>query len=296
MGQSKAQSNVSQTAESGEGTSPLPASVNPYEQRLAEHPDIARGGGDVFASRGSWLGHFRHRVGPTFDGRIVLEVGSADATFLVDVAAKHPTTGFVGLDWKFKQVHDGAARVSAAGLRNVALLRGRADDLSRMFAPGELDEVWVFHPEPCAEPKQRANRLVAEPFLLAAHDLLRGEGSVVAVKTDHAGYYQWVHGVTGTEEPAAFRLAREAAAAGTPAPEGTPRVRVRDLLAPDDVPVPSAAVGKRFVVAASSPDFWRDEAVLRHTAGRCFAGSRTPFERRFVDKRRPIYYVELRRR
>ncbi|HEX8911369.1 MAG TPA: hypothetical protein VF796_03340 [Humisphaera sp.] len=269
---------------------------NSFEQRLTDFPDVAFGGDAAFGHRAAWAAHFRSRIGPAFDGRVILEVGSADATFLAEVAARHPTAGFVGLDWKFKQVHDGAARVSAAGLRNVALLRGRAGDLPRIFAPGEVDEVWVFHPEPCAEPKQRANRLVAEPFLLAVHPLLRGPGSVVAVKTDHAGYFQWVLGVIGADEPPAFRSAREAAAAELPLPDGAPRVRARDLLAADDVPVPSPAARERFEVAAASPDFWGDAAVLRHTAGRCFTESQTPFERRFVAKRRPIYYVELRRK
>jgi hypothetical protein len=47
---------------------------------------------------------------------------------------------------------------------------------------------------------------------------------------------------------------------------------------------------------ANSADFWKDEAILRHVAGRAFAGHVTPYEERFRKKRKPIYYFELRRR
>lgn len=284
---------------------------NTHELSLREFAAFAAGGDDVGRHRGRWADFFRDRLGPAFAGRVVLEVGSADAAFLCDVAARHPGVGFVGLDWKFKSTLVGAERVAAAGLRNVALLRGRAQDLPRIYAPGEVDEVWVFHPEPCVEPNQRANRLVAEPFLTAVHLLLRepsppGDGAapLLAVKTDHAGYFQWVLGLTGTPEPAGFRAAREAVAAAAamatavirPRPSGLPRVRARDLLRTEDVSPANDEVRARFSVPFASADFWHDAAALAHTADRCFAGATTGFEARFVAKRRPIYYVELRKR
>lgn len=269
--------------------------TNIYEAGLRAFPDFALGGQDVSRHRGRWAGFFAERVGPAFGGRVVLDVGCADAAHLAAVAAAHPAVGFVGLDWKFKALHAGAGRVAAAGLRNVALLRGRAGDLPAIFGAGEVDEVWVFHPEPCAGPAQRANRLVAEPFLTAAHTVLRDEASTLALKTDHAGYFQWVLGLAGAAEPAAFRAARERAVAGLPFAGAGPHVRARDLLRPDEVPPPSDAVQGRFAVAAVSADYWGDAAALAHTAGRCFAGSLTPYEARFVGRRRPIYYVELRK-
>jgi tRNA (guanine-N7-)-methyltransferase len=257
----------------------VPQRKNNFEEQLREYPEIAAGGSDVFRRRGEWRRHFEQRIGRTFGGRIILEIGCADATFLTEVAVKHPSVAFVGLDWKFKSLLTGAQRIAAAELRNVALLRGRAEDLLKMFSPGEVDEIWVLHPEPCAEPPQRKNRLIAEPFLRDTHELLRDERSIVAIKTDHAGYFQWVHRLLSHPEPV---LAQ--------------RHRARDLLDAGDQPQPSIAAQARFEVAASSADFWQDSAVLRQTADRLFTGSVTPYEKRFVQKRRPIYYVELRKK
>ena len=56
-------------------------------------------------------------------------------------------------------------------------------------------------------------------------------------------------------------------------------------------------MGRRlFDVSMMSNDFWTDQAALAHTRDRAFAGLTTPFESRFIKKRQPIYYVEMRRK
>jgi tRNA G46 methylase TrmB len=261
----------------------MPHRRNPYADRLnAEFGEFAFGGEDAFARRGRWREFFRDRIGATFDGRVIFEIGCSDAEFLTRVAAKHPDTAFVGLDWKPRTVYEGAARVSGTELRNVALLRGRAQDVRRIFADGELDEIWLFHPDPCDKPKELKHRLLAEPFLLDAHAVLRGPGSTLTLKTDHPGYYQWTLALLGLPEPAALR--------------GNPRVKARELMRPEDFPPVSEAVVRRFEVTINSPDFWSDDAAQTYATQRPFAGERTAFEQRFAVKGRPIYAIELAKR
>lgn len=268
---------------------------NSFAARLANFPDHALDDDAVFGRRGGWRDFFRRRIGPAFDGRIVLEVGSFDAAFLCAVAQRHSRTAFIGLDWKFKATFLGAQRVAAMGLKNVTLLRGRAQDLRRIFADAELAEIWVFHPEPCDEPRQAQNRLIAEPFLMDVHAVLRDEGSTLSLKTDHPGYYQWVLELLGLPEPAHFAAAREGVAAMAGA-AAQPRVRRRELLWPGDRPARSSAILDRFAVATTSVDLWRDEAALARVANHAFADQPTVYESRFIAKRWPIYYVELQKR
>lgn len=272
-----------------------------YADRLRAFPAIAFADEAAFGHRGRWADFFRQRIGPGFDGRIVLEVGCSDAALLSSIAARHPATGFVGLDWKCKALHDGAGRVADLGLDNVALLRGRGQDVLRIFADGEVDEVWVFHPDPCDRDVELKNRLIAEPFLLDVHRVLRDGRSVLSLKTDHPGYYQWVLGLFGLPEPAWFQAARESSATNSVATYGgaavpAPRVRARDLVRRDEIPDPSDAIRHRFDVAMNSADYWHDPAALAHTASRCFSGEVTLFERRFTKKRLPIYYFEVRKK
>lgn len=263
----------------------LPRSV--YSERLSKFAEFAFGDQAAFGLRGQWRSFFAGRIGPGFDGRVIFEVGCFDAAYLSRIAARFPNTAFVGLDWKCKALYDGAQRVTALGLRNVALLRGRAQDVLRIFAALEVDEIWVFHPDPCARDAELKNRLIAEPFLADVHQVLRGGTSTLSLKTDHPGYYQWVLGLLGLPEPQWF------GAAGDAAKSLAPRVRRRDLMPAEQIPGASEAVRSRFDVTMNSADYWQDPAALAHSAGRCFSGEVTLFETRFVAKRLPIYYLEL---
>lgn len=249
---------------------------------------------DANAHRGQWQAFFRDRIGPAFNEQMIFEIGCADADFLARIAASHPRTGFIGLDWKYKSLLAGAERIRQRDLSNVVLLRGRAQDLGSVFAAGELDEVWVFHPDPCDKPRELRNRLIGEPFLMEVSDTLRDAGSRFCLKTDHAGYYQWVLALLGLPEPDHFRPASPAAA-GDDSARSMPRLREGDLMSARDLPPPSPAVQARFGVSVNSPDFWNDPAAPALTAGRLFAGELTAFEQRFKRKRLPIYYLELAR-
>src|SRR4051812_5086038 len=111
---------------------PHPTRRSVFADRLSAFPEIALDADDIYRHRGGWHDFFRERMGATFTGQIVFEIGCADAAFLTTIAAKHPGVAFVGLDWKYKSLFLGAERVAQLGLRNVALLRGRAQDVTRI--------------------------------------------------------------------------------------------------------------------------------------------------------------------
>ncbi len=256
-----------------------------YAPKLLDFPGVALVDQAAFQNRGHWADVFQRRIGPTFDGRIIFEVGCADATYLTRIAARHPRMGFVGLDWKYKSLYDGAQHVSASGIRNTILLRGRGQEVGKIFSEREVDEIWVFHPDPCDRPIELKNRLIAEPFLTEAHAVLRDQNSTLSLKTDHPGYYQWVLALFGLPEPEHF--------CGPQLSPTSSRVRTRDLMRAEDLPKPNQAVQRLFKVTVHSADFWNDPAALAHTSKRYFSGEATCFESRFIKKRVPIHYFEI---
>lgn len=183
---------------------PLPRSA--YATKLGEFPEFTFTDEAALVRRGRWREFFAKRIGDGFDGRVVLEIGCADATLLTTVAVLHPATAFAGLDWKCKPLYEGASRAVAGELRNIALLRARAQELEAIFAEAEVDEIWLFHPEPCEGEDERKNRLMSQPFLEQTHYALR-DGAILALKTDHLEYYQSTLDLLGAENlPAMFRL------------------------------------------------------------------------------------------
>jgi tRNA G46 methylase TrmB len=51
-----------------------------------------------------------------------------------------------------------------------------------------------------------------------------------------------------------------------------------------------------FDVVGDSSDFWNDERILDASQSKCFSGEATLYESRFRSKRKPIYFLELRKR
>ena len=181
-----------------------------FADKLETFSDFYFGDDATARHRGHWRDFFHDRLkqsresnSPPLAGRaggggerqaicgrpLILELGCYNAEFLSRIAQKHPDTNFVGLDWKARPLYVGARQIASQTLKNVALLRARAQDLTNMFADGELDEIWLLHPEPCDREKERRNRLMSEPFLFNVHRVLRDSASLI-LKTDHAEYFE----------------------------------------------------------------------------------------------------------
>jgi tRNA (guanine-N7-)-methyltransferase len=190
-----------------------------FADKLKEFESFAFGDESTTSHRGNWRSHFRERKdnSPPLAGGVggggerkdeglrikdesissfiphpsslLLEIGCYDAQFLARIAAKHPNTNFIGLDWKARPLYLGAQQIADQQLSNLSLLRARAQDLTAIFADGELDEIWLLHPEPCDRENERANRLMSEPFLFDVHRLLSRGGRLV-LKTDHREYFE----------------------------------------------------------------------------------------------------------
>lgn len=224
-----------------------------YQSRLAELSEFVFADDRAFLNGGRWREWFGTRSIGCSESKLTLDVGCADGALVRAMAAKHRSDLFVGLDWKVKAIYDAGCAARDAEMENIGFIRGRASELSRMFAAGEIDELLIFQPEPCEEERQRPNRLISPAFLKMVAPLLR-DRSLVCIKTDHAEYAQAIcESLVATE--------------------------LKGLYATE----------------AISRDFWNDPNILKHTAARPFAGEVTLYEQRFIRRRKPIHYIELRR-
>ncbi len=160
--------------------------VNPYIARLDEYRDHILEGPEAEALRGRW----RERWDAPADGQrrfLGLEIGSGNGFFLRGLCQRHPDRRFVGLEIRYKRVWMCARKLDQVGCENGAVVLFHAGYLRRLFAPGELDAVYVNHPDPWPKDRHAGNRLIAPPFVAMVAELL-APGGALEVKSDCARY------------------------------------------------------------------------------------------------------------
>ncbi len=137
--------------------------------------------------RGKWRELYFHNDRP-----LVLELGCGKGEYAVGMGLHYTEQNFIGVDIKGARMWTGAKQVAALGLSNVAFLRTDIDLIDRMFAPGEVDELWITFPDP--QMKKVNKRLTGTRFLNRYRSVLR-DGGIVHLKTDSPFLYTYTREV-----------------------------------------------------------------------------------------------------
>jgi tRNA (guanine-N7-)-methyltransferase len=169
-----------------------PSSRNPYWAKLQAFQGKVFSDNETEAHAGRWREHFpdvaRARSG---DRKLHVEIGCNAGHVILEWAARDPSGAYVGLDWKFKPIFRGAEKAQKRGLSNLLFFRSHAERLRFMFAPGEIDFLYLFFPDPWPKKSQRKNRFVTAERLRAIAPVLK-PGGIFHIKTDHPGYFEWM--------------------------------------------------------------------------------------------------------
>ena len=142
---------------------------------VIEHPfsvidDVA------FPLRGNWNREFFKNDNP-----IVLELGCGRGEYTVALARRFPGKNFIGVDIKGARMWTGATEAKSEGLGNVGFLRTNIEIIDRLFAKGEVSEIWLTFPDP--QMKKFTKRLTSSLFLARYRNIL-SDNAVIHLKTD----------------------------------------------------------------------------------------------------------------
>ena len=115
---------------------------------------------------------------------VEVELGSAEAHFLIERAAEAPAGFYVGVEIRRDRVEGANTDCARRGLGNVtSVFANMSVDLPRLFAPGSARRFWLNFPDPWFKARQHKRRVVS-PALAAELDGLLGPGGEVFVATD----------------------------------------------------------------------------------------------------------------
>ncbi len=111
---------------------------------------------------------------------ITLELGCGKGEYTVELGRMFDSN-FIGVDIKGARIWRGAKTALEENLSNVAFVRTQIEFLSYVFAPDEVDEIWLTFPDP--QMKKDRKRLTGSMFLKHYQSYLKPDG-IIHLKTD----------------------------------------------------------------------------------------------------------------
>ena len=139
---------------------------------------------DPFAMRGHW----RELMPDARELRV--ELGCGKGRFTVGTAQAEPDVLLIAVEKVPDAMVVAMERAQAAGLHNVFFVVGDAALLPELFAPGEVDRLYINFCDPWPKSNQKKRRLTHGNFLKKYRQVLKGGGQI-HFKTDNDKLFDW---------------------------------------------------------------------------------------------------------
>ena len=126
-----------------------------------------------------------------------VELGCGDASFLVELARRHPEKNFIGIErllGRLRKLDRKGRRAGLANLRGVRI--ESAYFLEYLLPPHSVSVLHIYFPDPWPKKKHRKHRLINECFPELARIALV-PGGAVFLRTDDRGYFRQMTEVFG---------------------------------------------------------------------------------------------------
>ena len=151
--------------------------------RKKKHTDdrIAACGEYLVADPASLKGRWQEKAGGR---KICLEIGCGKGTFTCEMAKRHPEYFFVAVEKVRDVIVMAMEKAKAENLSNLVFMDADAETLDEVFAPGELDRLYLNFSDPWPKKKHARRRLTYRSFLAIYRRLLAANGAVY-FKTDN---------------------------------------------------------------------------------------------------------------
>lgn len=148
------------------------------------------------AYRGKWHEIFGNH------NPIRLEIGMGKGRFIMDLARKNPDINYVGIEKYSSVLIRGIQKLEAEPLPNLYFIRMEAEEITAVFAAGEVDRIYLNFSDPWPKDRHAKRRLPSREFLQRYDEILIPEG-VIEFKTDNHDLFQFA---LEELEPAGWRL------------------------------------------------------------------------------------------
>jgi tRNA (guanine-N7-)-methyltransferase len=136
------------------------------------------------------------------DNELHIEIGMGKGRFLMDLATLNPNINYVGIEKYSSVLLRAIQKQEQLLLPNVKFIRMDAEDITEVFAPAEVDKIYLNFSDPWPKDRHAKRRLPSRQFLGRYDQILRPDG-VVEFKTDNKDLFQFA---LDEVEPAGWNL------------------------------------------------------------------------------------------
>ena len=136
------------------------------------------------------------------DNELHIEIGMGKGRFLMDLATLNPNINYVGIEKYSSVLLRAIQKQEQLLLPNVKFIRMDAEDITEVFAPAEVDKIYLNFSDPWPKDRHAKRRLPSRQFLGRYDQIFRPDG-VVEFKTDNKDLFQFA---LDEVEPAGWNL------------------------------------------------------------------------------------------
>mgnify|MGYP004461775723 FL=1 len=121
---------------------------------------------------------------------IHIEIGMGKGKFIHIMAKLHPDINYVGIEKYSSVLLRAIQKMEEEELPNLKFLRMDAEDIATVFAPGEVDRIYLNFSDPWPKDRHARRRLPSREFLARYDVILKKEGRI-AFKTDNRDLFDF---------------------------------------------------------------------------------------------------------
>ena len=121
---------------------------------------------------------------------IYIEIGMGKGRFIHTMAKEHPDINFVGIEKYSSVLLRAIQKMEEEELPNLKFIRMDAEDIARVFGPGEVDRIYLNFSDPWPKDRHAKRRLPSREFLGRYDVILKREGRL-EFKTDNRDLFDF---------------------------------------------------------------------------------------------------------
>lgn len=121
---------------------------------------------------------------------IYIEIGMGKGRFITELAMKNPEINYVGIEKYSSVLIRGLEKQEELQLPNLCFIRMDAEDIDKIFAPSEVDRIYLNFSDPWPKDRHAKRRLTSVQFLARYKQIIHPDGDL-EFKTDNADLFQF---------------------------------------------------------------------------------------------------------